>query len=242
MSRCWIALGGNLGSVADTFQQAVSWLNSRDDITVVRMSSLYTTSPVGAVAGSEFLNAAAELQTTLPPSELLSTLQLLETQLGRVRSVHWGPRTLDLDLLLFDQQMLTSPTLTIPHPHLWYRRFVLDPLAEIAPEAIHCRHGLTIDQLRERLLSRPLKCALLGGTTDQRADLQRRLGTEFPETEWQCSSLESAWLAFCLEPVSQFQELADANQIDLSTFPTTPEQAIRDVLDSALDSVRCLAP
>lgn len=237
MSRCWIALGGNLGSVAETFRQAVSLLNRGNDLAVIQMSSLYTTSPVGADAGSPFLNAAAELQTTLSPADLLVTLQNVETQLGRVRLVHWGPRTLDLDLLLFDQQVLTTPTLTIPHPHLWYRRFVLDPLAEIAPDVVHGGHGLTIAELRERLLSRPLQCGLWGCTIDQRDDLRRRLSADYPGTDWHAEHPESDWLAFCLEGVPLPVGLPEANRIDVVKFPATHEQAIRDVLAAALDSV-----
>ncbi|MDB5340933.1 MAG: 2-amino-4-hydroxy-6-hydroxymethyldihydropteridine pyrophosphokinae [Planctomycetaceae bacterium] len=238
MSRCWIALGGNQGPVADTFRDAVALLNRVAGISVTRMSRCYTTSPVGANAGNEFLNAAAELQTTLPPLELLANLQAVETQLGRVRSVHWGPRTLDLDLLLYDEQMLSTPVLTIPHPHMWYRRFVLDPLAEIAPDVIHGGHGLSISELRERLLSRPLKCVLLGGPVDQRVDLQRQLEAEYPQTDWPTESPESAWLAFCFESVPQVEGIPDANRIDVQAFPTAPEQTIRDVLAAALDSVR----
>lgn len=238
MARCWIALGGNLGSVADTFRDAVALLNGRADISVTRMSRCYTTSPVGADSGSDFLNAAAELQTTLPPLELLTILQAVENQLGRVRSVHWGPRTLDLDLLLYEQQMLSTPVLTLPHPHMWYRRFVLDPLAEIAPDVIHGRHGLTISDLRERLLSRPLKCVLLGGPIDQRANLQRPLEADYPQTDWQTEHPESAWLAFCLESVPQVEAIPEANRIDVPAFPTAPEQTIRNVLAAALDSVR----
>ncbi len=241
MARCWIALGGNLGSVADTFRDAITLLNQVAGISVRRMSRCYTTSPVGADAGSEFLNAAAELQTTLRPLELLAHLQRVETQLGRVRSVHWGPRTLDLDLLLYDQQVVSTPVLTIPHPHMWYRRFVLDPLAEIAPNVIHCQHGRTIAALRERLLSSPLKCALLGGTTEQRAELQRLFSVEYPQTEWDHEHPESAWLVFCLESDLQPPGLPVANRINVYDFPTSPEQTIRNVLAAALDSVRCFS-
>lgn len=240
MARCWIALGGNLGSVANTFRDAVALLNHVSDSSVTRMSRCYTTSPVGADAGSEFLNAAAELQTTLPPLEVLARLQAVETQLGRVRSIHWGPRTLDLDLLLYDQQVVSTPVLTIPHPHMWYRRFVLDPLAEIAPDVIHCVQGLTIAELRERLLARPLKCALLGGTTEQRVELQQLFSNEYPQTEWDNEHPESAWLAFGLESDLPPAGLPVSHRIHVSDFPTTPEQTIRNALAAALDSVRCV--
>lgn len=238
MARCWIGMGGNQGSVADTFRQAIASLNSTPGLAVTQMSRLYTTSPVGEAAGPMFLNAAAELQTTLAPIEVLDILQSVETQLGRERTVRWGPRTLDLDLLLYDQLSLDAPTLTIPHPHMWYRRFVLDPLAEIAPTAIHCRHGGTVHELRQKLLTRPLKCTLLGGAADLRADLQHRLNEDFPEAEWVMVNPAAAWLKFSLESVPSPDAVQDANQIDVAAFPTTPERTIREVLGAALDSVR----
>lgn len=240
MSRCWIALGGNQGSVSETFRRAAELLHRTPGITVTRVSRLYTTAPVGADAGDEFLNAAAELQSTLSPFELLTRLQEVETQLGRTRTVHWGPRTLDLDLLIYDEQEVSTPTLTVPHPHLWYRRFVLDPLVEIAPDVVHCRHGLSMAQLRERLLSRPLKCVLLGGAFGLRNEMQLRLAAEYPQTAWDVARSASAWLAFCLDEAPPVAGLPDANRIDVLAFPTAPEQAIRDVLAAALGSVRRL--
>ncbi len=238
MPQCWIGLGGNQGSVADTFRQSVALLNSTPGLSVTQMSCLYTTSPVGAAAGPMFLNAAAELHTTLAPIEVLAALQSVETQLGRERLVHWGPRTLDLDLLLYDQLSLNAPTLTIPHPHMWYRRFVLDPLTEIAPHAMHCLHGLTVHELRRRLLARPLKCMLLNGDADLQDDLQRRLVADFPETEWGGNSPADAWLIFSLVSTPSRPDLEFPNRIDVSAFPTPPERTIREVLGAALDTVR----
>jgi len=240
MSRCWIALGGNQGSVSETFRRAAELLHRTPGITVTQVSQLYTTAPVGADAGGEFLNAAAELQSTLSPFDLLVRLQDVETQLGRTRTVHWGPRTLDLDLLLYADQKVSTPTLTVPHPHLWYRRFVLDPLVEIAPDVVHCGHGLPIAQLRERLLSRPLNCVLLGGGCDLRNELQTRLAGEYPQTVWEIVHPAAAWLAFCLDGAPQIAGLPAANRIDLQAFPTAPERSIRDVLAAALGSVRRL--
>lgn len=240
MTRCWIGLGGNQGSVAETFRRAITLLDCASGITVSQMSRLYTTSPVGAAAGPEFLNAVAELHSTLPPAELLAVMQGVETQLGRVRAIHWGPRTLDLDLLLYDQQALTTPTLTIPHPHMWYRRFVLDPLEEIAPELIHCRHGLTISQLRLRLLARPLPCSLVGGAADLRAELRQRLTVDYPDTSWQAENPSASWLSFYLAPAARLNSPTNPKVIDVSAFPTPPERTIREVLAAALDPVRVL--
>ena len=104
---------------------------------VRKVSSFHETEPVGGPPGQgKYLNAAAVLETTLDPLELLQVLQEIEAQFGRVRTVRWGERTLDLDLLLFDDRIIDTPELTIPHPRLRVRRFVLEPLAEIAPEAV----------------------------------------------------------------------------------------------------------
>jgi 2-amino-4-hydroxy-6-hydroxymethyldihydropteridine diphosphokinase len=103
------------------------------------LSSLYETDPVGYTAQPKFLNAVAGLETELPPEKLMKTLLAIERELGRDRSatVSKGPRTIDLDLLLYDDLVIDTPGLTIPHPAMHERRFVLEPLAEIAPQAIH---------------------------------------------------------------------------------------------------------
>ncbi len=200
MSACWIALGGNLGSVAETFQRALTQLDQTPGLSLVQRSHEYTTAPVGTNSGEQFLNAAAEFETSRSPMELLGILQSVETQLGRQRTLRWGPRTLDLDLLLYEQQVLNSATLTIPHPHLWYRRFVLNPLHEIAPDLVHPQHQLTISTLRQRLLVRPLPCLLCGGDATERQSLQAEMATAFPQTIWLEDQPESAWLIFSMDP------------------------------------------
>ena len=96
--------------------------------------------PIGGPAGQEpFLNAAALLETSLPPAELLARLQRIELHLGRTRETRWAARTLDLDLLLYDNLVLNTPYLTLPHPRMAFRRFVLEPAAEVAPEMAHPR-------------------------------------------------------------------------------------------------------
>jgi 7,8-dihydro-6-hydroxymethylpterin-pyrophosphokinase len=112
---------------------------------------------MGPNAGQRFINAAACVETALPPYELLSLLQQIEVESGRTRTVRWGPRTLDLDLLCYGQQEMASDTLVIPHPGIWYRRFVLEPLSEIAAEWQHASLGMSVRDLRKRLECRPLK-------------------------------------------------------------------------------------
>jgi 2-amino-4-hydroxy-6-hydroxymethyldihydropteridine diphosphokinase len=136
----YIGLGANVGDTAATLRQALELLNRREDVAVHRISQFLRTKPVGGPEGqADYLNAAAEIHTTLSPPELLAAMQEVEAVLGRnrAREQRWGPRTCDLDLLLYDEVILDTPELTIPHPCMHQRGFVLGPLAQIAPEAAH---------------------------------------------------------------------------------------------------------
>ncbi len=129
-----VGLGGNIGSVADTFISALRALARRPDCTVVTVSRLYRTRPVGPPQ-PHFLNAAARVQTTGDLHSLLEILQNIEAAHGRVRtSVRWGPRTLDLDVLWSDAGPISGPRLTVPHPRLEERTFALAPLLDVIPE------------------------------------------------------------------------------------------------------------
>ena len=149
-----IALGGNLGDVRLAGEAALAQLNDTPDLAVQRTSRWYSTAPVGC--DGRFLNAAAVLDSELTPTQLLLRLQEIETGQGRVRTGHWTPRPLDLDIVLFGQWQVDHPRLKLPHRAAWYRRFVLDPACEVASEMGHPDFGLTLGQLRERLLPRPL--------------------------------------------------------------------------------------
>lgn len=133
MNTTYIALGANLGNPAATVRAAFAALANLPESRVVRTSSLYRTAPVGITEQPEFVNAVAELATTLAPEALLEALLEVEQRFGRVRAEKNGPRTLDLDVLLYDQRLVDLPHLTLPHPRLHLRAFVLYPLAEIAP-------------------------------------------------------------------------------------------------------------
>lgn len=152
-----IALGGNLGDVRATAQAALVQLNETPGLEVERTSRWYSTAPVGCEG--RFLNAAALLRSELTPLQLLERLQEIETAQGRMRTGHWTPRTLDLDLMLFGQWQVDHPQLKVPHPAAWYRRFVLDPACEVAGDWVHPGCGMTLGQLRDRLLPRPLLIA-----------------------------------------------------------------------------------
>ncbi len=137
-SRALIGLGSNLGDRRAVIEEALLDVAAAPGVIVAKVSSFHETAPVGGPSGQgPFLNAAAVLETTLDPFALLHLLLEVEARHGRVRTVRWGLRTLDLDLLLFDETVVDTPELIVPHPRLAERRFVLAPLAEIAAEAVH---------------------------------------------------------------------------------------------------------
>lgn len=161
MTLCRIALGGNVGDVSGAFTATLRRLEG-PDLRVTAVSRLYATPPMGADAGGAFLNAAATVDTSLAPLDLLDRLLAAEDALGRVRTVRWGPRPIDLDLILFGDAVIGVPRLRVPHPAAWHRRFVLDPLCDIAPDVPHPEAGETIAALRDRLVPRPLPVAVDG--------------------------------------------------------------------------------
>ena len=151
----YIGLGSNLGNRAQQIAQALAILDALDGITVVRVAELIETEPLGGAAGqNNYLNGAAQLHCRFSAVELLAILLGVEKRLGRQRTQKWGPRTIDLDLLLFEDQIIDEPHLQVPHPLLHERDFVLKPLAELAPEYVHPVLGKTIRQiLQERQIS-----------------------------------------------------------------------------------------
>ncbi|MDO3381958.1 2-amino-4-hydroxy-6-hydroxymethyldihydropteridine diphosphokinase [Gilvimarinus algae] len=130
---CYIGLGSNLNQPVDQLRRAVSALEQLPQSQLINVSSFYRSSPVGPQDQPDFINAVACLHTQLPAAALLEQLQTIEKAHHRERLVHWGPRTLDLDLLLYGESTINSERLTVPHPHMKERAFVLVPLADIAP-------------------------------------------------------------------------------------------------------------
>lgn len=150
MARAYIGLGANLGDREETLDRALALLAERPGIDLVAVSSFRETDPVGYLDQPRFLNAAAALDTTLAPQALLGALLEVERELGRVREgPRYGPRTVDLDLLLMDDLVLDEPGLELPHPRLHERAFALEPLAELDPALVVPGRG----PVRQLLLS-----------------------------------------------------------------------------------------
>ncbi len=150
MIRAYVALGSNLGDPVRTIEDAIDAMAALRGSLLTAISSLYRTAPVGLRNQPDFINAVVALDTRLPPRELLDELSTLEARFGRIRepdSVKNAPRTLDLDLLLHGDTVQDDPALTLPHPRMHERAFVLAPLAEIAPELVVPGHGRVADLL-----------------------------------------------------------------------------------------------
>ena len=148
MARAYVGLGANVGPREETLRRAVELLAAEDGVEVVGVSTLQETDPVGVVDQPRFLNGAVAVGTTLSPRELLDVLLRIERTLGRVRDgTRWGPRTVDLDLLVYADEMVDEPGLRVPHPRLQERRFALEPLAELDPGLVIPGAGRVLDVL-----------------------------------------------------------------------------------------------
>jgi 2-amino-4-hydroxy-6-hydroxymethyldihydropteridine diphosphokinase len=152
VSKAYIALGANLGDREANIRRALRELEAGGGIHVKRVSKLIANAAVGGPENApDFLNGAAEIETTLSPHELLHRLLGVERALGRQRREKWAPRTIDLDLLLFGNQVISDDELQIPHPLMHQRKFVLEPLAEIAPNLLHPTLKVRVGQLLKQL-------------------------------------------------------------------------------------------
>lgn len=150
MAIVHIGVGSNLGDRAANCRRAVEMLAERG-VRARKRSSLYETEPWGVRDQPRFLNMALEAETDLPPRDLLRTLKEIELAMGRTETGRYGPRIIDLDILLYGSLVLNEPGLRIPHPLMHQRSFVLDPLSEIAPEAVHPVLGKTVEELKREL-------------------------------------------------------------------------------------------
>ncbi len=148
---CYIGIGSNLGNTLQNCKHAVESLSRLKGINPTRTSSFYKTEPVGIEKQNYFINAVVEIITTLSASDLLQALRKIEKEMGRKRETKGGPRIIDLDLLFYGQDVILETDLVVPHPEIHKRRFVLEPLCEIASYFIHPVFGVSIRGLKDRL-------------------------------------------------------------------------------------------
>jgi 2-amino-4-hydroxy-6-hydroxymethyldihydropteridine diphosphokinase len=147
----FIGIGSNLRDPAVQCRDAFRRIGAIPEIRLLRRSSLYRTEPVGFQDQAWFINAVAEIRTDLPPRKLFEALNEIERKMGRTEGPRWGPRVIDLDLLLYGQEVVAEEDLVIPHPELHRRRFVLEPLCELASYVIHPAFGVSVRGLLDRL-------------------------------------------------------------------------------------------
>lgn len=180
MSRCLIAVGANLGDRLATIERALALLREHGQIGSLVHSAWRETAAIGGPADQPaYLNGAIAFSTGLSPTQVLAELQAIEQRLGRDRQVRWGARTIDLDLLLYDDVVLTNPALILPHPRMAFRKFVIEPAADVAPEMRHPQIGWTMSQLYEHLLHATPYVAIAGVEHAQKSSLAEQLVKQF---------------------------------------------------------------
>lgn len=150
---CVVALGSNIGHRQANLENALARLQHHPHIRNLTCSSVIETDPVGYLDQPSFLNAVATFETSLSAENLLRTLLAIEQDMGRERTIRWGPRLIDLDLIFYADEIVTTPWLTVPHPRMHERLFVLEPLTEIHPDWMHPLKQQTVRELRDQLLS-----------------------------------------------------------------------------------------
>lgn len=241
-----LALGGNLGDVPGHFRRAAERLGRLPGCGSVRLAPCYQTVALGSAAGGGYINSAAVLETSLAPLELLDALQAIEDSFGRDRGTRWGARPIDLDVVFLGDLIVQSERLTLPHPGLGYRRFVLDPLVELIPEWRHPVWRTTIRAERERLLERPLPVAIVGAEDRGLRERMNAVAAGFGAdvvVSWLAESEETwdtrrglvAWAGTAPGPQERFGQ----RLIELAKLPAADQaEALSFVLRGALDEPR----
>ena len=151
MAIAYLGLGSNIGDREANLSSAIQKLSEVSGIEITKISSRYETKPYGKTDQPDFMNMAVEVDTNLTPLDLLETVLGVEHELGRVRNEVWGPRNIDIDILLYEDLELQLTDLKVPHPEMHLRSFVIDPLNEIAPKREHPTLKLTVEQIKEQL-------------------------------------------------------------------------------------------
>lgn len=229
-----IALGGNLGDVSAAFFTTLNALHAIPGVRVTAASRAYRTPAVGVDAGGAFLNAAATLRTTLAPHALLDALQWCEAAAGRKPGVRWGPRPLDLDLILYGDRRIDEDRLTVPHPALGWRRFVLDPACEVAGDW-SVPGGGRLRDLRTALLARPLRIGVGGADDALRRRLRAELGPAFRATfERREPGVSPKRPPTALRIVRGGGGERRADVVTVPADPAAAVAAVREVLEAAL--------
>jgi 2-amino-4-hydroxy-6-hydroxymethyldihydropteridine diphosphokinase len=168
MAKCLVSMGANLGDPSHALSKAGELLKQHPMLRSVRLSRNWRTSAVGGPAGQpDYFNAAVTCESDLDPIELLNLLQQIESTFHRQRDIRWGSRTLDLDLLLYDEQIIESPDLIVPHPRMAFRRFVLHPACEIAGDWLHPWIGVRLQSLLTKIESRKPSLVRKGSASDE---------------------------------------------------------------------------
>jgi 2-amino-4-hydroxy-6-hydroxymethyldihydropteridine diphosphokinase len=224
MPQALLALGSNLGNAQGNIDRAVAELSRLPGVSLGTSSAVHTTHAIGGPTGqSEFANAAVIVATELSPAELLTALQALELAMGRQRSERWAARVIDIDLLLYGEQVVRNATLCVPHPRMSFRPFVLDPSYEIASDWVHPHLQVTLGELHQRLHQGGDAVMLYGGSP---ADRQWH-------AEWLCERF--ARLSIALESEQETLLAVDTDEI-----AGQPRLAIR--LETGVGSYRAGIP
>lgn len=251
MTHCCLALGANLGDPESHFEAALTAIDDAGHA-VQFVSSSYVTPAMGEHAGGDFVNAAAVIDAGIPAAELLQLLHQIETQLGRTRTIAWGPRVIDLDLLLYGSEVIETSTLVVPHPSMWYRRFVLQPLSEIAADWIHPVLQQSIAELRGQLDELPLEFAVPSFDDLDIKQLEQQLASDFASQAFcltqDSATSESSFATFAAPvdnhaPIHKIQPRLESKRvIRLQHDKPTQEDVTRllhDVLTAALPPDMC---
>ena len=180
MVACLLGLGANVGDREATLRAALREIDALPNVRLVRRSEWHRSRPLGGPPEQgEFLNAAAVIETTLPPLTLLDELQDIETRHGRLPSERWTPRTLDIDVILYENEVAETEMLTLPHPRMSFRRFVLQPAAEVAPKMLHPVIGWPVERLLLHLDAASDRAAILSPSELLRSDVAARIAQQF---------------------------------------------------------------